>query len=180
MKKLSQLLSYLIARLKALIAWLQAQATETAVTPPGQTQFPYHLREYFLSPAELNFYRVLHTAVADWAVIAPKVRLGDLFYAQTGSSTQNRIYRNKINAKHVDFLLCDPHGLHPILAIELDDKSHERPERQQRDRFVDSVFAAAGLPLVHIPVRPGYPVARLAQDLRRQAGMGNPHLSADA
>jgi hypothetical protein len=33
---------------------------------------PYQVRDDFLSPAELNFYRVLCAATGDWAVICPK------------------------------------------------------------------------------------------------------------
>lgn len=114
--------------------------------------------------------RVLITATADWALIAIKVSLGDLFYVQTGDYSQNRVYRNKIDRKHIDFLLYDPQTLQPILGIELDDKSHERKDRQERDRFVDGVFAAAGLPIAHIPVRPIYQATQLNQFLRQFVG----------
>ena len=40
-----------------------------------------------------------------------------------------------------------PGSLRPRLAVELDDDSHERTDRQQRDAFADSVFAAAELSL---------------------------------
>jgi len=102
----------------------------------GEVQYPYNLRDDFLSPAELNFYRVLQTAVSDWAIIFTKVSLGDLFFAQTGDRYQNQGYRNKIDRKHVDFLLCDPQTIKPILGIELDDKSHQKPDRQARDLYV--------------------------------------------
>ena len=52
--------------------------------PAEPESLPYRLTDKFLSPAELNFYRVLRTAVGDWAVICPKVSLGDLFYAKSG------------------------------------------------------------------------------------------------
>jgi len=129
----------------------------------GSGHYPYHLRDDFLSPAELTFYRVLQTAVSDWAIIFVKVSLGDLFYAQTGEFGQNQVYRNKIDRRHVDFLLCDPQSIRPILGIELNDKSHQRADRQARDRFVDEVFAAAKLPITHITVRQGYPPEKLNQ-----------------
>lgn len=109
-------------------------------------------------------------AVSDWAIIFVKVSLGDLFYAQIGEFRHNQTYRNKIDRKHVDFLLCDPQTIHPILGIELDDKSHQRADRQARDRFVDEVFAAAKLPLAHVAVKQGYPVEKLTQYLRQKAG----------
>ena len=86
---------------------------------------PYRIRDDFLSPAELNFYRVLRTAVGDWAVICPKVSLGDLFYAKSGDHRTNVAYRNKIARKHVDFLLCDSQSIRPLLGIELDEHALE-------------------------------------------------------
>lgn len=115
---------------------------------------PYRLRDDFLSPAELSFYGVLRMAVGQRAVICPKVNLGDLFFVARSGESQR--YRSKIDRKHVDFLLCAPGTMKPLCGVELDDSSHERPDRQDRDRFVDRVFNAAGLALVHVPARSSY------------------------
>lgn len=129
-------------------------------------QFPYLLRDNFLSPAELHFYNSLRDAVAGRAVLCSKVSLGDLFYVRKGDdASRYRIYTNKIDRKHVDFLLCDPVTMQPLVGVELDDKSHQRPDRQTRDAFVDNVFKAAKLPLLHIPARRDYVVAEIAAQL---------------
>lgn len=132
---------------------------------------PYRLRDDFLSPAELNFYRVLQTAVGDWAVICPKVSLDDLFYAKSGDHRLNVAYRNKIARKHVDFLLCDSQSMRPLLGVELDDVSHRQAARRERDRLVDQVFAAAGLPLQRVPAQASYNIRELSATLRHRAGM---------
>jgi hypothetical protein len=131
---------------------------------------PYRVRDDFLSPAELGFYHVLRVAVGDWAVICPKVSLADLFYAKSGSHTVNTSYTNRIARKHIDFLVCDPQSMEPLLGIELDDSSHSRAARKRRDEFVDQVFAAAGLPLLRQPVRPTYDGRGLSSALRSLAG----------
>lgn len=125
--------------------------------------FPYVLGENFLSPAELNFFHVLRKAVGDSAVLCTKVNLGDIFAVK--DSRNYLAYRSKIDRKHVDFLLCDSTNMQPILAIELDDKSHERKDRQERDAFVDLVFNAAKLPLLHIAVKRTYVAAELAAQI---------------
>lgn len=170
LRKLLQALGLSEARVEELVSRIQEWLMDEQAEKAGAVLYPYHLRDDFLSPAELNFYRVLQTAVSGWATIFVKVSLGDLFFAQTGEFGQNQAYRNKIDRKHVDFLLCDPQTVRPILGIELDDKSHQRPDRQARDRFVDKVFAAARLPVVHVPVQQGYPVEKLNQFLRQKAG----------
>jgi hypothetical protein len=136
-----------------------------------EATWPYHVRDDFLSPAELNFYRVLCTATGDWAVICPKVSLGDLFYAQTADYATNTAYRNKIDRKHVDFLLCDAHTIRPLIGIELDNASHRSPSRRERDDFVEEVFQAAGLPLLRIDVHAAYSVRALAASLKDWAGI---------
>ena len=51
--------------------------------------------------------------------------------------------------------------LAPLAGIELDDRSHEEEERQERDALVDDVFAGAGLPLLHVPAQKTYDPADL-------------------
>jgi ssDNA-binding Zn-finger/Zn-ribbon topoisomerase 1 len=124
-------------------------------------EYPYHQVDEFISHAELNFFFNLKSVVGDSAHIFSKVKLSDLFYAKTGDYGKNRSYTNKIDRKHVDFLLCDPKTLKPILGIELDDKSHQRTDRQERDDFVNHVFEAAKLPLMHVSVQRSYSQSEL-------------------
>jgi len=121
---------------------------------PNPEALPYRTRDHFLSRAELSFYGVLRLVVAERMVICPKVSLGDIFFVATKEGTQ--AYRNKIDRKHVDFLLCDPQTLSPIMGIELDDASHQREARQERDAFVEAVFEAAGLPIIRMPAQSSY------------------------
>lgn len=125
-------------------------------------EYPYRLSSALLSAAELSFYTALAQSVADRAAITFKVSLGDLFRVESRDQSKYRSYRNKIDRKHIDFLLCDPKSLQPLLGIELDDSSHQRRDRAERDAFVDRVFEAAGLPLLHIAVRRSYNPAELA------------------
>lgn len=122
---------------------------------------PYRLKDNILSPAELSFFKVLQQAVQAEVKLCPKVNLGDLFYVSKPHG--NLAYRNKIDRKHVDFLLCDSKTIKPLLGVELDDASHLRKDRQARDQFVDSVFEAAGLPLLHVKVARGYRVPEIAE-----------------
>ena len=129
--------------------------------PTARDQLPYRQRDDFLSAAELSFYRVLAMGLEGSFAICPKVNLADIFFV--ARPDENRSYRNKIDRKHVDFLLCDPMTMKPIIGVELDDASHSRPDRQDRDRFVDQVFDAAGLPLLHIHAASGYNPQQLAR-----------------
>ena len=127
---------------------------------PAEKDLPYRRRDDFLSPAEFSFYRVLCTVVGSRGVICPKVNLNDIFCV--ARPNENQAYRNKIDRKHVDFLVCDPVTMTPRCGIELDDASHGRRDRQERDELVDKVFEAAGLPLLHVPAPRSYNSNELA------------------
>jgi hypothetical protein len=136
----------------------------------AEEALPYRLSNRLLTEGEKPFYRVLRTVVADSAIICPKVNLADVFYVDTRS--KNAIaHRNRIKQKHVDFLLCSPDSMQPVLGVELDDSSHKQAKRIERDEFVDEVFAAAGLPILHIPAKAGYNAQELAAALAPYIGL---------
>lgn len=85
-------------------------------------------------------------------------------YIPPGSSYE---WRNRASQKHVDFVLCDPADLRPRLVIELDDKSHDQPERIERDRFVDEALACAEIPVLHVRAAVAYDVQELAERVAR-------------
>lgn len=131
-----------------------------------KAEFPYVLQNNFLSPSELAFFNVLRAVVDKReAVLCTKVRLSDIFRVKKSDRRGLRIYANKIDRKHVDFLVCDLATMRPLMGIELDDKSHQRRDRQERDAFVDQVFKAASLPLLHVPVKGSYAVTELEAQL---------------
>lgn len=133
--------------------------------------YPYRVRDDFLSPAELSMYHVLSTLVGTQAVILAKVRLADLFFVQ--QPQKHRAAFNRIAQRHVDFLLCGPKTMKPLLGIELDDASHARADRVKRDEFLNSAFAAASLPLVRIPAQRAYNTREIAAKI-------NPYVEATA
>lgn len=128
--------------------------TDVDLFGPSETTFPYGIRDHFLSPTELAFYHVLSEVVQSRVVICTKVRLADIFFVTRPH--ENRGAFNRIAQKHIDFLLCDRVSLRPLFGIELDDSSHTRLDRQERDNFVDKACAASNLPLLHIRAQRTY------------------------
>jgi hypothetical protein len=164
LRKLLRALGLSEAAVNDLFDWIterladeQHQSTATA-----EVTFPYRVRDDFLSPAEHNFYQILRSVIGTRAHICAKVSLADLFYVKSSNASEWRIYTNKIDRKHVDFVLCDPQTMRPLAGVELDDKSHERADRKQRDGFVEGVFTAAGLDLLRVRVQRSYQPQELA------------------
>jgi hypothetical protein len=119
----------------------------------------------FLSSAELDFFFALEQAVGNQFRIAMKVRLGDLVDVR-GQDSAAWTARNKTWQKHVDFVLCTVREVQPALVIELDDSSHGRPDRVERDGFVDGCLGAVGIRVLHVACRRGYDVRRLGGEIR--------------
>lgn len=124
---------------------------------------PYRLRDDFLSPAEFSFYKVLSSLVGSRLTIQSKVRLADIFFV--ARPNENVAYFNKIAQKHLDFLVCDSVTMKPLFGVELDDSSHKRNDRQERDEFVESICKVAGLPLLRLPVQREYNSREIAAQI---------------
>ena len=117
---------------------------------------PYERQAYFLSPAEKAFYDVLDALVGEDVVICPKPAVREVLRVRGNVRRDRQKYFNWISQKHVDFVLCDRETMQILCAVELDDSSHERADRRQRDAFMDKAFRKAKLPLFHIPCRKSY------------------------
>ncbi len=121
---------------------------------------PLKRRDYLLTKGEAAFYQQLRLAIPNGTVLIAKVRLLDLLYFPSG--VQNRqSWQNRVQSKHIDFVVCDARDLRPLLAVELDDKSHEREDRKQRDGLVDHVLQSAGLPFHREPAAASYSADRI-------------------
>jgi len=120
--------------------------------PVSTGPLPYQKKWYLLSPAERDFYEALRQAVGNRYTIFAKVRLLDLLWLPKNLSNR-QAHMNRVQAKHVDFVLCHPQTVAPALVIELDDASHQLPERQERDIFLNEVLRVAGIPLLRVPVK---------------------------
>lgn len=116
--------------------------------------YPYYSKDTLMSATELAFFHALSKAITAQQLIAPKVRLGDVI----GCSEKDWARRHgpRISAKHLDFVLIDRQSSRILLAIELDDKSHERADRKARDIFLNRALDAAGVPLLRIPASRSY------------------------
>ena len=143
-------------------------------TPPTQID-SYVLRSTLFTAAERSFLGVLDQAVATDYRVFGQVRLSDVVDLKRDLSPRLRQSAlNRIQSKHLDFVLCDPSTLEIKCAIELDDSSHAQASRRNRDVFLTTMCESIGLPLVRIAAKHTYSVAELRALLlshtRPQAG----------
>lgn len=126
----------------------------------------YVTRGYLFTPAERSFLGVLEQALDSRYRVFGKVRLGDIIKPAKGlAAGKHTGARNRINQKHVDFVVCTANELALVGVLELDDRSHGREERVGRDEFVDQALAVAGIPLLRFPAQKGYSVQEVRASL---------------
>ena len=112
----------------------------------------FYRRKYLLTKNEYNFYLKLKPVADKLGLsIISKVRMADLVEPSYPRSDK-KYYRlfARIKSKHVDFALCSPNNLYVKLLIELDDTSHQRQDRIDRDAFVEAVYAHTGYNLLRL------------------------------
>ncbi|MBI2438033.1 MAG: DUF2726 domain-containing protein [Lentisphaerae bacterium] len=129
----------------------------------AQVALPYQKEPVLFTPAERSFLGVLEPALGDQFRVFGKLRLADVIKVKAGISGSARQQAfNRIQSKHLDFVVCDPSDLSVQFVVELDDSSHQQSRRQTRDEFLDKALAAAGVPVFHFSVKRTYS----AQDIR--------------
>jgi len=120
-----------------------------------KSRYLYESKSEYLTKAELTFLSVLRQAVNGAYEIVPQVPLGSIVRVKNNSKDYYAHY-NQIDRKILDFVLFEIFSFKPLLVIELDDSSHNLPDRKNRDKFVDKVLEVVKLPILHIPVRNTY------------------------
>lgn len=114
----------------------------------------YWKKKTFLTPAEQKFYEALRQTIQPGEHILAKVRLEDL----VGTGPMDR---NRVSQKHVDFVICRTEDLTPLLAIELDDSSHQSEKARSRDLVKNEALRQAKIPLCRHSVRRNYSPSQL-------------------
>ena len=128
-------------------------------------KYQYKRKNFFLTRAEHECFDALMSAVGNDYLIFAQVHLPTLIDNKVVGQNWRAAFRH-INGKSVDFVLCDKAYIAPKLAIELDDKSHERPDRQERDIEVERILREAGVPLLRLENKGRFNPSELAQKIK--------------
>lgn len=104
---------------------------------------------FLMSPAERDVYKVLERAYGDKYYIFAQVRVVDVLKPNmkkyhTWTKEYKALFR-QVSQWHFDYVMCDKEDFRIYCALELDDPSHERSDRQRRDKILDDVCNDAGV-----------------------------------
>jgi very-short-patch-repair endonuclease len=128
--------------------------------------FQYSRKDCVMTDAERECFTALVAELGTNYHFFPQVHLDSIVVPK--SNGRNRLFAFRhINQKSVDFVACDKRTLRPLIAIEVDDKTHNQPKRIERDREVERILADAGIPLVRIENRGRFDPKQLAQQIQK-------------
>lgn len=120
----------------------------------------YEKTDYLLTKNELKFYRILRQVTN---------KLGYSLFCQVAlyEIVKSKDYKdfNKIKSKSIDFVITQE-NCKILLCIELDDTSHEKTKRIERDYFVNQLFKDLDIKLLRIPVQNFYNMEELENKIK--------------
>ena len=113
----------------------------------------YKPKRYVTTMNEMNFYRVLLEIAKELDyILFAQVSLYNIIKMKDNLdySTHTK-YFNKIASKSIDFVLVDK-KCRIKLCIELDDNTHKKKNRNERDIFINKLFKDLEIDLLRYPV----------------------------
>lgn len=141
--KLAVVVTLMGAALAALLA------AKRGLRPVPNNAPPYFGKKPLTEP-ERELYARLREAMPECVVLA-QVALSSL--VETKEEGRVRPWFNRISQKSVDFVLCLPQDFTVVAVIELDDRTHQRTDRQKADATKDEALRIAGHPILRFKVR---------------------------
>lgn len=103
-----------------------------------------YTKKTLMTKNELYFYEILQKNYNDKYIVMPQVNLASIITKNKDfpAQYQNELFRN------IDFGLFDKNTMECLLLIEINDNTHNRVDRRQRDDKVKSICEMAGIKLI--------------------------------
>lgn len=133
--------------------------------------FPLQKKTSLFSPVERSFLQLLEKAVANEYKVLNRVKLADVMDIKNGVSDKSRSNTMmKLNAKYLDFVLCDPQDFNVVAVIDLVNNTSKDGHKAVPDWFVNGALDAAGVPYLRIKIKAGYTAAELQAAIASKLG----------
>lgn len=133
----------------AVIVLVKYLASRKSAEPGEKHKSIYHYERkvYLMSHSESDFLKTLLNVIGNSYHVFPQVHLSAILEHKIKGQSWKGAFSH-INSKSVDFVICDKSSFRPLLAVELDDWSHEAENRKERDTEVERMLEEVSLPLI--------------------------------
>ncbi|GGW53922.1 DUF2726 domain-containing protein [Alishewanella tabrizica] len=137
--------------------------------------FQVQRKPALLSPVERSFLGLLEKAVQNEYRIVNRVKLADVLdVREPASDKSRRSIALKLNAKYLDYVLCEPDSMKVIAVLDLVNTHSKEGHKAVPDWFVSGALEAAGVPYLRIGIKAGYSVTELQAALAMKLGKPAP------
>ncbi len=119
----------------------------------------YVVKERLMSKTEYDYYKIFDALYGDKYIILPQVNLASVI-DKTSQGYRTELFRN------ADFGVFD-YNYRPLLLIEINDNTHFRKDREDRDKKVSEICKKAKLPLVTFWTKNGIDEKVIAKTLSK-------------
>lgn len=143
---------------------ISSESTESLEMKPD---YKYIKKDFLITKSEHLFFNILLEILGDRYHIFPQIHISSVLdHKAIGQNWKGAF--SHINQKSIDYLICDKVYIRPIIAIELDDKSHEIDERKDRDFTVEQIFKDANMPLLRFESKAIFNKEEIKEDLLKK------------
>ncbi len=108
-----------------------------------EVNLPFKRKEFLMNVPERKFFEELRKIIPDNYEAFPQVVLGSVVYPN--SKYEYNKWRNKINRKTIDYVIFEKPYYKPTIAIEYNGRTHNYPNRIERDFEVKKILDSAGI-----------------------------------
>lgn len=98
------------------------------------------INQSLMTKNERIVYKKLRNCISEKYIIFPQISIRSII-------KRNFKTYNDTQWKIIDFLICETSEYKPILAVEVNDKTHEEYERKIRDNHVTTILQEMNLPI---------------------------------
>ncbi len=133
--------------------------------------FPFSRKTQLFTQIERSFLALLEKAVGDQYKIINRVKLADIIDIKQGADVKTkRAAMLKLNAKYLDYVLCNSSDMSIVAVIDLVNNANKDGHKAIPDWFVSGALEASGVPYLRMKIKAGYAVSDIQQALAAKLG----------
>lgn len=109
----------------------------------GSEVWPFYSKKLLSSPEQILYFRLIEALPEN--IILAQVQLSRFLGVKKGHNFHS--WSNRINRMSADFVVCNKDSS-IVAVIELDDSTHDKPDRQAADAKKDKALEAAEIKII--------------------------------
>lgn len=134
----------------------------TAITGDELAVFPFSPMP-IMTATEVLFFKKLQQALPEYLIFG-QVQLSRII-APNEDDMGKSFWLNRISRMSVDYVIVDKDCQTTLLAIELDDWTHDSQQRQKADAKKDKALSSAGIPVIRFDSEQMPTIEQLRQEI---------------